>query len=56
MMLSQKTSRRDCLKLMAASAGLAATASLSWGQEDPTKKPGTSQPVGPPPERECRMQ
>src|SRR5580658_5983068 len=56
MILSKKTSRRDCLKLMAASAGLAATAPASWSQEDATKKAVAPEPPGPPPEHERRMQ
>ena len=55
-MPGKKTSRRDCLKLMAASAGLAATAPVGWSQENPTKKPAAAEPLEPPPEHERRMQ
>jgi alpha-L-fucosidase len=49
------TSRRDYLKLMAAGAGLAATAPASWAQEA-VKKTMTADPQAPPPDHDRRIQ
>jgi alpha-L-fucosidase len=49
------TSRRDYLKLMAAGAGLAATAPASWAQEA-VKKTVTADPQAPPPDHDRRIQ
>ena len=47
------TSRRDYLKLLAASAGYAATGTLAKAQEDNASKPATH--PAPPPEHERRI-
>jgi hypothetical protein len=47
------TSRRDYLKLLAASAGYAATATLAVAQEGKEGKPATN--PSPPPEHERRI-
>src|SRR6267378_2819701 len=52
--MNRGTSRRDYLKLMVASAGLATAAPLTFAQEDATKKP--AQQVGPLPGHERRIQ
>src|SRR6202142_1547563 len=49
------TSRRDYLRLMAAAAGLAATAPVSWAQEG-VKKTVTADPQAPPPDHDRRIQ
>ena len=54
-MLSKGTSRRNYLKLMAASAGLATAAPFPWAQETGAAKPAAQQP-GPPPGHERRIQ
>src|SRR6266849_4143609 len=54
-MMSKGTSRRDYLKLMAASAGLAATAPASWAQ-DAVKKTMAADPQAPPPDHDRRIQ
>ncbi len=54
-MMSKGTSRRDYLKLMAAGAGLAATAPASWAQ-DAVKKTMAADPQAPPPRHDSRIQ
>ena len=51
----KEPSRRDYLKLMAASAGMAATARASWAQEA-VKKTMTADPQAPPPDHDRRIQ
>src|SRR5258706_10400135 len=52
--MNRGTSRRDYLKLMAASAGLATAAPLTFAQEDAAKK--SAPQVAPPPGHERRIQ
>jgi alpha-L-fucosidase len=52
---SKGPSRRDYLKLMAAGAGLAATAAAKWAQEA-VKKTMTADPQAPPPGHPRRIQ
>src|SRR6202163_3071431 len=52
--MNKGTSRRDCLKMMAATAGLATAAPLAFAQENAAKK--SVQQAGPPPGHERRIQ
>jgi alpha-L-fucosidase len=52
--MNRGTSRRDYLKMMAATAGLSTAAPFAFAQEDATKK--AAQRAGPPPGHERRMQ
>src|SRR2546429_9999177 len=52
--MNRGTSRRDYLKMMAATAGLATAAPLAFAQEDVAKK--SAQQAGPPPGHERRIQ
>src|SRR6202171_1450856 len=52
--MNRRTSRRDYLKMMAATAGLATAAPLAFAQEDAAKK--SAQQVGPPPGHARRIQ
>src|SRR5437899_12652261 len=52
--MNRGTSRRDYLKMMAATAALATGAPLAFAQEDAAKK--SAQQAGPPPEHERRIQ